>query len=114
MTAAVSPLLLSILINSILRIIIMVTKTQRQAERKYAGFIQLVEGVAQELYTQDEWSKASEDDSGLNIEHLDMLSTVYSTAFQRDPDSFKGIQWINSDYGIPAWVRPGVEWEHDS
>lgn len=91
----------------------MTTKTQRRAERKYAGFIQLVENVAAELYSQDEWEEASNSDSPLNVDHLSMLSSVYATAYGRDPEAFNGIQWINSDYGIPAWVRPGVEWEEE-
>ena len=91
----------------------MVTKTQRQAERKYAGFIQLVEAVAAELYTKEEWDEAATDGTPLHINHLAMLTEVCDTAFHRDPDAFKGIQWINSDYDMPAWVRPGVEWEQD-
>lgn len=86
----------------------MATKTNN--EQRYAGFLSLVEAVAAELYSQDEWKQASEDDKGLQLDHYNMLSEVYTTAFERDPSVFKGIQWINSEYGMPAWVRPGVEW----
>jgi len=88
----------------------MATKTQTKHQQKYAGFISLVEGVAEELFTKDEWLEAEQDD-GLQLEHFGMLSEVYSTAFERDPEAFAGIQTISSDYGLPAWVRPGVEWD---
>jgi hypothetical protein len=89
----------------------MATKAQKQAKKAYAGFIDLVEGIAAELYTQSQWEDAIENGSPLNLEHYEMLQEVYDTAYERDPDAFKGIQWINSDYGMPAWVRPGVEWQ---
>jgi hypothetical protein len=89
----------------------MATKLQQRAQKKYAGFIGLVEGVAAELYTKDQWEDAIDNGSPLNLEHYEMLQEVYETAYERDPSAFKGIQWINSDYGMPAWVRPGVEWE---
>jgi hypothetical protein len=88
----------------------MATKQQR-AQEKYADFINLVEGVAAELYTKKEWLAAEEKGSPLHLEHFSMLEEVYSLAFERNPDAFKTIQWIDSEYGLPAWVRPGVEWQ---
>jgi hypothetical protein len=89
----------------------MATKLQKKAQETYADFISLVETVASDLYSKDEWEAAEQNGSPLNLEHYEMLQEVYDTAYGRDPDAFKGIQWINSDYGMPAWVRPGVEWE---
>ena len=85
----------------------------KSTQKKYAGFVSIVETIASELYSKKQWEDVTADESnhGLNMEHLSMLEEVYSTAYTRNPDVFNGIQWINSDYGMPAWVRPGVEWE---
>ena len=89
----------------------MATKLQSKAQKKYAGFVSLVEQVAEELYSKGEWQAAEENGGPLNLEHYEMLQEVYDAAYGRDPDAFNGIQWINSEYDMPAWVRPGVEWE---
>lgn len=88
----------------------MTTKTRRK-QKQYSGFVNLVEAVAAELYTEAEWKEAIENDSPLGFEHFDMLTEVYELAFRREPEAFDSIQWINTEYGMPAWVRPGVEWE---
>jgi hypothetical protein len=36
---------------------------------------------------------------------------IYSTAYDRRPELFNKLQWINNDDGMPLWVRPGVEWK---
>lgn len=91
------------------------TKTKtKTAQEKYKTFISLTEKIAADLYTNDEWSKArKQSEKGIGLELLEMQSTVYDKAFEINPSCFKGIQWINSDCDIPAWVRPGVEWRHD-
>lgn len=81
------------------------TKTQK----KYQSFVSHIETVAADLYSKNEWDAAREE-GGLQMTLLDMQSTVYDKAFETKPETFNGIQWINSDYGVPAWVRPGVEW----
>jgi len=91
----------------------MQTQKQRKYQRKYKGFVSLVEAVADELYTKKQWDDAREA-SPLQTVMLDMLENVYDTAFTRQPETFNGIQWINSDFGIPAWVRPGVKWEPEN
>jgi hypothetical protein len=83
----------------------MTVRRKEDPQLKYAGFISLVEGVAEELYPGA--SKVADE----NPLALDCLSHIYDTAFERNPDAFKGIQSIDSEYGLPAWVRPGVEWE---
>lgn len=86
----------------------MATKTKKK--ERFAPFLNLVEAVAEELYTKAEWQEAIDNDGPLQMTHLEMLSEVYDKAFERDPEAFGNIQWINSEYGMPAWVRPGVEW----
>lgn len=77
--------------------------------KKYSGFVTLVESVADELYSKDEWEQAE----GSIFFKTDMLGNVYQTAYERNPNAFDNIQWINDDNGCPAWVRPGVEWQSE-
>lgn len=50
-----------------------------------------------------------------NTEDLDYLTrcAVFETAFERRPELFEKLSWINDDDGMPLWVRPGVEWSPD-
>lgn len=80
-------------------------------KQRYSGFVTLVESVAHELYSKSEWEEAEADPCFLL--KTDMLTNVYDTAFTRNPKAFDNIQWINDDNGMPAWVRPGVEWSPD-
>lgn len=80
-----------------------------KVQQKYKDFVSLVESVSTELYP--DW-KRNETDSNFSND-LDVLSDVYETAFKREPQAFKGIMWINTEEGLPAWVRPGVEWSSD-
>lgn len=86
----------------------MVSNTKKQ--KKYQAFVSHIESVAADLYSKDEWDEARKDTGSLGMELLDMQTNVYDKAFETKPETFNGIQWINSDFGIPAWVRPGVEW----
>lgn len=90
----------------------MQTKTQRKYQRKYKDFVDLIENVSLEMFSKDQWDKARADNISLELNL--MQSAVYDKAFERKPEAFTGIQWINSTDGItPAWVRPGVDWEPD-
>lgn len=91
----------------------MQTKTQKRNQQKYKVFLNLVDNVSSELYSKKEWEEARAE-SQLGLQVLEMESNVYDTAYEREPEAFKGIQWINSsDSELPAWVRPGVEWNPD-
>ena len=75
------------------------------------AFSSYIDEVSLELYSQEEWETAKGIDDLLGLsEHNDMCSEVFNLAFERRPELFKDIQWVNSDYGFPLWVRPGVEW----
>lgn len=81
--------------------------------KKYDGFLDLVEGVSEELFTVTAWDEArKKDETSGGTHELDMLTAVYQTAFLRNPKLFKGIKWINAEDGTPAWVRPGEQWEY--
>lgn len=42
-----------------------------------------------------------------------MQCSVFESLFEDQPELFKDYQWINSEQGMPLWVRPGVEWTLD-
>jgi hypothetical protein len=72
----------------------------------------LIDSISTELFSKDDWDEARGTDSLIgSTEYNDMLSQVLDAAFNRQPESFKGMQWINTEWGFPLWVRPGVEWE---
>ena len=90
----------------------MQTKEQRRTQRKYKDFISLIESVSEELYSKAQWDEARAEPDCAFMALVDMETHVYETAYARQPDAFKGIQWINATNGeLPAWVRPGVDWE---
>jgi hypothetical protein len=87
----------------------MSTKTLKKKE-----LTQLIESVRTELFTDEQWEEANQFDSLMGTsDSSDMLSQVLETAFEREPHAFNNVQWINSEYGFPLWVRPGVEWQTD-
>ena len=91
------------------------TYTQKRKTRKdpYAAFVAFTEKVGAEMFTKEEWDQANSDNA-IQFELKDMLSSVYQGSFERNPDVFGDIRWINSDDGFPLWVRPGVNWEPDN
>lgn len=85
----------------------MATKAQN-----YTGLVHLIERTSDRLYSKDEWKEADkETETNVGFKYYDMLSSVYDTAFAEDPSAFEGVYWINSDDGLPVWVRPGVNWQ---
>ena len=44
------------------------------------------------------------------FEEQEMLQEIYDSVYEENPEVFDGIQWLDSDLGLPVWVRPGVEW----
>ena len=38
---------------------------------------------------------------------------VYGEAYDRRPELFDKLLWINDEDGMPLWVRPGVDWIPD-
>jgi hypothetical protein len=82
----------------------MVTKA-----KPYKGLVRLIERIAAEMYSDEEWQKAEQ--AGIGMTYNFMLSDVYAAAYEKDPDSFEGVNWVNSEDGLPVWVRPGVNWQ---
>jgi hypothetical protein len=74
-----------------------------------------IEQVSAELFTAEEWDKYKQqyDQIGLSTDLYEMRWEVLATVFERRPELFDGIQWINDDNGMPLWVRPGVTWIPD-
>ena len=68
-------------------------------------FKEIVEAVGRELYPDAK-------PESIFVEFV-RSEEIYATAFERDPDAFEGVQWVNNEDGMPVWVRPGVEWQTD-
>lgn len=80
-------------------------------KEKYSKFVEVVEDLAKELYSDEEWKAVQNTDKNhVGMKYFDMLSTVYQAAFERRPEVFKNIHWVNSEEGFPLWVRPGLDW----
>jgi long-subunit fatty acid transport protein len=80
----------------------------------YDPLSSLIDSISMELFTKEQWEDARGTDYFLGTyDFNDMLSQVMGLAFERSPNTFNGVQWINDDYGFPLWVRPGVEWSAD-
>jgi hypothetical protein len=47
------------------------------------------------------------------FEEYEQMCEIYQVAFERRPDVFEGLRWINDEGGMPLWVKQGVEWELD-
>ena len=75
-------------------------------------FADLVDQISLELFSKEQWNEASELDDLLGTtDSTDMLCQVLDVVFERKPEVFESIQWINTEFGFPLWVRPGVDWE---
>lgn len=74
-----------------------------------------IELVSAELFPKEQWDKftAQYEQIGLSNDLYEMRWEVLATVFERDPELFEGINWINDDNGMPLWVRPGVNWIPD-
>jgi hypothetical protein len=80
--------------------------------RNYKGLVHLIERTATDMYSDEEWQQAEhETEANIGMTYNLMLSEVYHAAFAEDPTSFEGVNWVNSDEGLPVWVRPGVNWQ---
>lgn len=75
------------------------------AQNKYDELSRFVEEVGKELFP-DVVSQGTFDDYMSEC-------FIYETAFERNPEVFGDIRWINNEDGLPLWVRPGVEWIPD-
>lgn len=79
------------------------------------NFTALIDSVRSELFTDEEWEEADQIDDFLGTsDSNDMLSQVLEVAYERSPECFEDIQWVNTEYGFPLWVKPGVEWESEN
>jgi hypothetical protein len=44
------------------------------------------------------------------FEEQEMLQEIHDAVYEENPEVFDGIDWLDSDLGLPLWVRPGAEW----
>jgi hypothetical protein len=80
--------------------------------RNYKGLVHLIERTATNMYSDEEWRQAEKEaETNIGMTYNFMLSDVYAAAYEEDPTSFEGVNWVNSEDGLPVWVRPGVDWQ---
>jgi len=74
-----------------------------------------IELVSAELYSKSEWAPHLEqfDKIGLSIDLYDMRLEVIAEVYERFPELFEDIEYLNDENGMPLWVRPGVTWTPD-
>lgn len=79
------------------------------------AFSQAIDRKSLELYPKSNWetSRKNYDSLGLDIEYYDMQCATFDALYEEDPALFDGFQWINSEDGMPLWVRPGIDWIPD-
>lgn len=85
---------------------------------KIDELFEFVEKISLELYPKEEWDRLNAEQERRTIAPFElniMREEVYEECFKQKPELFEGVQWINSDEGMPLWVREGVEWipEHE-
>ena len=73
----------------------MTTNTER--------FKALIEATARELYPDS--SEEDEPHFQVYTKHQE----VFAVAYEKDPDAFEGIRFLNDEDGLPLWIRPGCE-----
>lgn len=73
----------------------MTTNTER--------FKALIEAVSLDLFPD------AANQEYTHFERYDKQQEVFAVAFERDPEAFDGIQFLNDEDGLPLWVRPGYE-----
>jgi hypothetical protein len=81
--------------------------------KDYSELDRLSYEIGLTLYTKEEWDKAiaQAEEKGFSFEHNSMVEEALAATFEKHPEVFDGINYINSDEGMPLWVREGVEWE---
>lgn len=77
-------------------------------------FREHIQAVALKLFNENEVNPPGDNASLLSMLEFDSRQEeVFDQAYLEKPELFKGIDWINSELGLPLWVRPGVEWVID-
>ena len=80
----------------------------------FSEFQDFAQKIGLELYSKEQWDSVTDDSDSLpflNLEANEMYENVYATAYERRPELFDSIHWINDEAGLPIWVKPGVDWE---
>lgn len=80
------------------------------------AFANALDKKAAQLYSSEEWSSGKNryEKYGIDSGFYDMQCTTFQAVFDEHPQLFNGFQWIDSEDGMPLWVRPGVNWTPDN
>lgn len=65
-----------------------------------------------EMFPAEDWEKYKDryETVGICTEYYEMQCSVFEEAFERKPELFDGIRWVDTEDGMPLWVRPGENW----
>lgn len=78
-------------------------------------FSNYVDNLSFEVFPKEEWDEVMKLEGFAGHHALyDMQTEVLETAFYKRPDLFENMQWINTEEGLPLWVRPGVDWSPET
>ena len=73
-----------------------------------------IQEVSLRLFNENSFLPPDEDASLLAMmEFGSRQEEVFDLAYTEKPYLFDGIEWINSELGVPLWVKPGAIWEAD-
>lgn len=85
---------------------------------KYRRLFELLNEVARDLVQPQRFkeikalSKTKKHLAGIQQEEL--IGSILDEAFNREPEVFHEIKWVNTSLGTPLWVRPGETWVSDT
>lgn len=91
------------------------TCTHTKTETNVTELADFVDDLSLKVYPKEQWESVMElDNFAGQLELNDMQTEVLDTAFKERPDLFENMQWINTEEGLPLWVRPGVDWSPET
>lgn len=78
-------------------------------------FANYIDNLSLEVFSKEDWDEAAKLEGFAKHHALyDMQTEVLETAYFKKPELFENMQWINTEEGLPLWVRPGVEWSPET
>ena len=63
----------------------------------------LLKAISNELYPD------AADQNFSHFERYDKEQEIFALAFEREPEAFDGLRFLNNEDGLPVWIRPGYE-----
>ena len=91
------------------------TKTKTHNNPIVDEYSDYVDNLSHKVFPKEQWEEVKQLEGFAKHHALyDMQTEVLETAFYKRPDLFENMQWINTEEGLPLWVRPGVDWSPET